>query len=119
VAWGAWAAATRRKDEEKAEGRRRFGHMSKFRHGQLAEGWLNSRDDSPKKLPATGPATEAREPREAREVLKAEAFSGAQRAARDDDRHRVHVDLSQTGQPDFGTVIIEYVPRLCASSPRR
>jgi len=25
----------------------------------------------------------------------------------------------KTGQPDFGTVIIEYVPKLCASSPRR
>jgi 7-cyano-7-deazaguanine reductase len=66
---------------------------------------------SHKTLPSTGPLPRPENPREAREVLKAEAFPSP------------HVQLvtvtgteftslcPKTGQPDFGIVIIEYRPR--------
>ena len=63
------------------------------------------------KLPATGPLPRPENPREAREVLKAEAFPAP-------DVKRVTMTGTEftsicpkTGQPDFGQVIIEYEPR--------
>ena len=72
---------------------------------------------TPKKLPATGPLPRPESPREAREVLKAEAFPAP-------DVQRVTMTGTEftsicpkTGQPDFGTVTIEYVPKdLCIES---
>ncbi len=70
-----------------------------------------------RKLPRTGPLPRPQSPEEAREVLKQEAFPAP-------DVQRVTLDASEftavcprTGQPDFGTVTIEYVPReLCLES---
>jgi len=65
---------------------------------------------SPKKLPATGPLPRPEHPREAREVLRAEAFAAP-------NTQRVILTGTEftsicpkTGQPDFGTVTIEYEP---------
>lgn len=62
-------------------------------------------------LPARGPLPRPKTPGEAREVLKAEAFPAP-------DVQRVTLlgteftsICPRTGQPDFGTVVIEYVPR--------
>ena len=63
------------------------------------------------KLPTTGPLPRPANPREAREVLKAEAFPAP-------NVQRVTLTGTEftslcpkTGQPDFGTVTIEYEPR--------
>ena len=62
------------------------------------------------KLPTTGPLPKPKSPDEAREVLKAEAF-------RAPDAQRVALTATEftsicprTGQPDFGSVEIEYAP---------
>src|SRR5437899_11493164 len=62
------------------------------------------------KLPTTGPLPKPTSPDEAREVLKAEAFPAP-------DTQRVALTATEftsicprTGQPDFGSVEIEYAP---------
>src|SRR5881409_1143573 len=63
------------------------------------------------KLPTTGPLPKPKSPDEAREVLKAEAFPAP-------NTQRVALTATEftsicprTGQPDFGSVEIEYQPR--------
>ena len=62
------------------------------------------------KLPTTGPLPKPKRPDEAREVLKADAFPAP-------DAQRVALTATEftsicprTGQPDFGSVEIEYAP---------
>ena len=62
------------------------------------------------RLPKTGPLARPENPERAREVLKAEAFDAP-------DVQRVAMDATEftsicprTGQPDFGSVQVEYVP---------
>ena len=68
-----------------------------------------SRDES--KLPRVGPLPRPTNPAAAREYLKAEAFPAP-------DVQRVTLTATEftsmcprTGQPDFGSVVIEYTPR--------
>jgi 7-cyano-7-deazaguanine reductase len=65
----------------------------------------------PPRLPSRGPLPRPRDPAEARETLKAEAFPAP-------NVQRVTLlgteftsICPRTGQPDFGTVVIEYIPR--------
>ena len=70
-----------------------------------------------KKLPATGPLPKPDNPREAREVLKAEAFPAPNVQLVTMTGTEFTSICPKTGQPDFGTVIIEYEPReLCIES---
>jgi 7-cyano-7-deazaguanine reductase len=62
------------------------------------------------KLPSTGPLPRPTDPDQAREVLKAEAFPAP-------DVQRITLEATEftalcprTGQPDFGSVEIEYEP---------
>ncbi len=72
---------------------------------------------SPKKLPAAGPLPKPETPREAREVLKAEAFPAPNVQLVTMTGTEFTSICPKTGQPDFGTVIIEYAPReLCIES---
>jgi len=72
---------------------------------------------SEQRLPKTGPLPRPENPDEAREVLKSEAFPAP-------NTQRVTLNATEftsicpkTGQPDFGRVIIEYVPKdLCIES---
>ena len=64
----------------------------------------------PRSLPRSGPLPRPTSPDEAREVLKAEAFPAP-------DVHTVTLSAVEftsicprTGQPDFGSVAIEYTP---------
>jgi 7-cyano-7-deazaguanine reductase len=71
----------------------------------------------PKKLPAIGPLPRPENPREAREVLKAEAFPAPNVQLVTMTGTEFTSICPKTGQPDFGTVIIEYEPReLCIES---
>lgn len=73
--------------------------------------------NSPKKLPTTGPLPKPENPREAREVLKAEAFPAPNVQLVTMTGTEFTSICPKTGQPDFGTVIIEYVPKdLCIES---
>ncbi|MFN2571141.1 MAG: preQ(1) synthase [Gemmatimonadales bacterium] len=71
----------------------------------------------PRKLPTSGPLPPPENRREARDVLKAEAFPAP-------DVQRVTMTGTEftsicpkTGQPDFGTVTIDYEPaKLCIES---
>lgn len=68
-------------------------------------------------LPQSGPLPRPENPRQAREVLKAEAFPAP-------NTQRVTMNATEftsicpkTGQPDFGSVVIEYEPTdLCIES---
>ncbi len=72
---------------------------------------------SPKKLPASGPLPKPENPREARDVLKAEAFPAPNVQLVTMTGTEFTSICPKTGQPDFGTVIIEYVPaKLCIES---
>src|SRR5437667_10656082 len=72
---------------------------------------------SPRKLPASGPLPKPESPREAREVLKAEAFPAPDVQLVTMTGTEFTSICPKTGQPDFGTVIIEYVPKdLCIES---
>src|SRR5512142_39302 len=70
-----------------------------------------------KKLPRSGPLPRPASVAEARETLRAEAFDAP-------DTQRVRMEAVEftsvcpkTGQPDFGRVVIEYVPaRRCIES---
>ena len=65
---------------------------------------------SPKNLPATGPLPRPENPREAREVLKAEAFPAPNTQLVTLTGTEFTSICPKTGQPDFGTVTIEYEP---------
>ena len=66
---------------------------------------------NPKKLPAVGPLPRPENPREAREVLKSEAFSAPNLQRVTMTGTEFTSICPKTGQPDFGTVTIEYEPR--------
>ena len=69
------------------------------------------------KLPATGPLPRPENPREAREVLKSEAFPAPDVQLVTMTGTEFTSICPKTGQPDFGTVTIEYVPKdLCIES---
>ena len=71
----------------------------------------------PKKLPAVGALPRPENPREAREVLKAEAFAAPNVQLVTMTGTEFTSICPKTGQPDFGTVTIEYEPReLCIES---
>lgn len=63
------------------------------------------------KLPGTGPLPRPKNPREAREVLKAEAFPAPNVQVVTMTGTEFTSICPKTGQPDFGTVTIEYEPR--------
>ena len=70
-----------------------------------------------KKLPATGPLPKPDNPREAREILKGEAFPAPNVQLVTMTGTEFTSICPKTGQPDFGTVIIAYEPReLCIES---
>ena len=69
------------------------------------------------KLPTTGPLPRPENPREAREALKAEAFPAPNVQLVTMTGTEFTSICPKTGQPDFGTVIIEYEPKeLCIES---
>ncbi|HEY7195270.1 MAG TPA: preQ(1) synthase [Gemmatimonadales bacterium] len=69
------------------------------------------------KLPTTGPLPRPENPREAREVLKAEAFPAPNLQVVTMTGTEFTSICPKTGQPDFGTVTIEYEPaKLCIES---
>src|SRR6267142_353896 len=63
-----------------------------------------------RKLPATGALPRPENPGEAREVLKAEAFAAPNVQLVTMTGTEFTSICPRTGQPDFGTVIIEYEP---------
>ena len=68
-------------------------------------------------LPKTGPLPRPENPRQAREVLKAEAFDAPNVQVVTMTGTEFTSICPKTGQPDFGTVTIEYVPaRRCLES---
>ena len=72
---------------------------------------------STKRLPATGPLPRPENPCEAREVLKSEAFPAPNVQLVTMTGTEFTSTCPKTGQPDFGTVIIEYAPgSLCIES---
>ena len=64
----------------------------------------------PEKLPAQGPLPRPRNPDEAREVLRAEAFPAPDVQEVTLAAQEFTSICPKTGQPDFGTVTITYVP---------
>ena len=69
------------------------------------------------RLPPRGPLPRPQSPEEAREVLRAEAFPAPAVQAVTLTALEFTSLCPRTGQPDFGTVTIEYVPdRLCLES---
>jgi 7-cyano-7-deazaguanine reductase len=62
------------------------------------------------KLPGVGPLPRPNDPREAREVLKAEAFPAPNVQRVTMTGTEFTSICPKTGQPDFGTVTIEYEP---------
>src|SRR3954469_6803074 len=72
---------------------------------------------SPRKLPSTGPIPRPENPQEAREVLKAEAFPAPNTQLVTLMGTEFTSICPKTGQPDFGSVTIEYEPNtLCIES---
>jgi len=65
----------------------------------------------PRSLPRTGPIPRPENPQEAREVLKAEAFPAPDVQAATMTAVEFTSICPRTGQPDFGSVVIEYTPR--------
>ena len=63
------------------------------------------------KLPTVGPLPRPENPRAAREVLKAEAFPAPNVQAVTMTGTEFTSICPKSGQPDFGSVTIEYVPR--------
>lgn len=61
-------------------------------------------------LPATGPLPRPNNPDEAREILRAEAFPAPNIQSVRLEALEFTSICPRTGQPDFGTVEIEYVP---------
>lgn len=73
--------------------------------------------EPPSRLPASGPLPEPSEPGEARAALKAEAFPAPAVQAVTMTALEFTSVCPKTGQPDFGSVTIEYSPRdLCIES---
>jgi 7-cyano-7-deazaguanine reductase len=71
----------------------------------------------PEGLPQGGPLPRPLDPREAREVLKREAFDAPSVATVTLEAREFTSICPKTGQPDFGTVTITYTPdRLCVES---
>jgi len=64
----------------------------------------------PDQLPARGPLPRPRDPDEAREVLRAEAFPAPAVQEVTLAAQEFTSICPKTGQPDFGTVTITYVP---------
>ena len=64
-----------------------------------------------RKLPATGPIPRPESPNEAREVLKAESFEAPDVQTVTITAVEFTSICPRTGQPDFGSVVIEYTPR--------
>lgn len=64
----------------------------------------------PRSLPRTGPLPRPTSPDEAREVLKAEAFEAPDVQTVTLDGTEFTSTCPRTGQPDFGSVVIEYTP---------
>ncbi|HLB36429.1 MAG TPA: preQ(1) synthase [Gemmatimonadales bacterium] len=64
-----------------------------------------------RKLPRTGPIPRPANPPEAREVLKAEAFDAPDVQTVTMTAVEFTSICPRTGQPDFGSVVIEYTPR--------
>ena len=62
------------------------------------------------KLPHTGPLPRPTNPAEAREVLKAEAFPAPLVAQVTLEATEFTSICPRTGQPDFGSVLVEYTP---------
>lgn len=68
-------------------------------------------------LPRTGPLPRPSSPEEGREVLKAEAFPAPDVQTVVMTATEFTALCPRTGQPDFGSVVIEYSPdRLCIES---
>ena len=68
--------------------------------------------ESAVELPSSGPLPRPTDPAQAREVLKAEAIP-APNVQRVEMRATEFTALCpKTGQPDFGSVVIDYAPRL-------
>lgn len=65
----------------------------------------------PRPLPRTGPIPRPENPQEAREVLKAEAFTAPDVQTVTMTAVEFTSICPRTGQPDFGSVVIEYTPR--------
>ena len=61
-------------------------------------------------LPRSGPLPRPENPDEAREVLQAEAFDAPDVQRVTMEAHEFTSICPRTGQPDFGTVTIEYEP---------
>lgn len=64
----------------------------------------------PEKLPASGPLPRPQNPDQAREVLRAEAFPAPDVQEVTLAAQEFTSICPKTGQPDFGTVTITYVP---------
>jgi 7-cyano-7-deazaguanine reductase len=62
------------------------------------------------KLPRTGPLPRPKNPEQAREVLKAEAFPAPKVQSVTLTGVEFTSICPRTGQPDFGSVVIEYTP---------
>jgi len=70
-----------------------------------------------KKIPLSGPLPTPSSPSEAREVLKASAFAAPDVQSVTMEATEFTALCPRTGQPDFGTVTIEYIPAaLCIES---
>ena len=68
--------------------------------------------DQDGRLPASGPLPRPESIEQAREVLKAEAFAAPDVQVITLDATEFTSICPRTGQPDFGEVSIEYVPKL-------
>lgn len=64
-----------------------------------------------RRLPRRGPLPRPANPEEAREVLRAEAFEAPAVARVTLNALEFTSICPRTGQPDFGSVVIEYAPR--------
>ncbi|HWO87670.1 MAG TPA: preQ(1) synthase [Gemmatimonadales bacterium] len=64
-----------------------------------------------RRLPRQGPLPRPRDPDEARQVLRAEAFVAPRVARVRLEAMEFTSICPKTGQPDFGRVVIEYEPR--------
>jgi len=65
----------------------------------------------PPALPPSGPLPRPANPAQAREVLKAEAFAAPRVSLVTMEAVEFTSICPKTGQPDFGSVVIEYEPR--------
>ena len=66
---------------------------------------------TPNSLPTSGPLPTPKSPTEAREILRSEAFDAPEVQLITMEATEFTALCPRTGQPDFGSVTIEYVPR--------